>query len=84
MQNIPLELLCSISSFSGCEKTGVKVVSLHFAWFYFCILTVGFKVRRIPHFRILGGDRFHCGVSRHMIKLDFYKTRDGTKQFWGD
>ena len=33
----------------GFEKRGVKVASLHFAWFYFCILTAGFKAHRIPN-----------------------------------
>ena len=28
---VPLEVLCSISSFAGFEKRGVKVLSLHFA-----------------------------------------------------
>ena len=44
-----IELLYSISSFAGFEKRGVKVVSLHFAWLYFCILTPDFKVHRIPN-----------------------------------
>ena len=43
------ELLCAISSFAGFQKSGVKVVSLHLAWFYFCILTAGFKAHRIPN-----------------------------------
>ena len=47
MQDVAIELLCSISGFSGIEKTGVKVVSLHFAWFYFLILTSGFKAPRL-------------------------------------
>ena len=41
-----LELLCSISSFAR----EVKIVSFYFAWFYFCILTAGFKAHRIPNF----------------------------------
>ena len=47
MQDVAVEVLCSISSFSGFEKTGVKVVSLHFASFYFYILTLGFKPQRL-------------------------------------
>ena len=49
MQDVAVELLCSISSFSGIEKTGIKlkVVSLHFAWFCFLILTSGFKAPRL-------------------------------------
>ena len=47
MQDVAVELLCSISSFSGIEKTGIKVVSLHFDWFYFLILTSGFKAPRL-------------------------------------
>ena len=47
MQDVAVELLCSIPSFSGIEKTGVKVVSLHFAWFYFLILTSGFQAPRL-------------------------------------
>ena len=43
MQDIALVLLFSISSFAGIEKRGVKVVSLHFAQSYFCILTARFK-----------------------------------------
>ena len=46
---VALELLCSISSFAGFEKRGVKVVSLHFAQSYFCILTAGFKAYGIPN-----------------------------------
>ena len=37
-QGIALELLCSI-----------EVVSLHFAWIPFCILTAGFKAHRVPN-----------------------------------
>ena len=57
-------------------------MSLHFAYFYFCILTAGFKAQRI--FIILCGSSFLSVVFHHMINLDFYKTGDGTKQFWGD
>ena len=46
---LALEVLCSISSFAGFEKKGVKVVSLHFARSYFCILTAGFKAYGIPN-----------------------------------
>ena len=46
---VALELLCSISSFAGFEKRGVKVVSLHYAQSYFCILTAGFKAYGIPN-----------------------------------
>ena len=59
------ELLCSISSFAGFERRGVQVVSLHFAWFYFCILTAGFKVYRIQLSIVLCGDRFLSVVSHH-------------------
>ena len=46
---VALELLCSISSFAGFKKRGVKVVSLLISYFNFCILTAGFKVHRIPN-----------------------------------
>ena len=46
---VALELLHSISTFDGFEKRGIKVVSLRFAWFYFCILTAGFRVHRVPN-----------------------------------
>ena len=42
--HVALELLCSISNFADFQKRGDKVVNLHIAWFYFCILTAGFKV----------------------------------------
>ena len=60
-------------------------MSLHSAYFYFCILTAGFKGAKNPKlFIILCGDSFLSVVIHHMINLNFYKTGDGTKQFWGD
>ena len=62
-------------------------MSLHFAWFYFCILTAGLiQGAETPKlFLILCGERFLSVVSHHSITLDFfYKTGDGTKQSWGD
>ena len=71
MQDVAVELLFSISSFfSGFEKIGLKAVSLLFAWFYFCILTSGFKAHRLQNprlFIILCGDRFLCGVTYHNL-----------------
>ena len=69
-----LELLCSISSFASFEERGANVVCLHFAWFYFSILTADIKVQRIPN-----SDRFLSVLSHHMINFDFHKTGDGTK-----
>ena len=48
--SVALELLCSISSFVGFEKRGVKVMRLLFAHFYFYILTAGFEAHRIPNY----------------------------------
>ena len=49
LKYVALELLCSIPTFAGFEKRGLKVVGLYFASFYFCILTAGFVAHRIPN-----------------------------------
>ena len=49
LKYVALELLCSIPTFAGFEKRGLKVVGLYFAPFYFCILTAGFGAHRIPN-----------------------------------
>ena len=51
-------------------------MSLHFAWFYFCILTAGSDAHRMPNSLYM----YFCIL---IDFLDFYKTGDGTKQFWG-
>ena len=80
-----LQTLCSVSSFAGFEKRGFLSCEFPLCLVLFLHFDCRFQGAKIPKLLIiLCDDRFLSIVSYHMINLNFYKTQDGTKQFWGD
>ena len=73
--DVAIELLCSISSFYGFEKTGVKVVSLHFAYLYFCISLVQCN-NVVTHKSRKMGSLHLFDIKDEILKANFLKFRN--------